>query len=280
MNGLFDLTGQAILVTGATKGIGRGMLERLAEHGARLVVSARHQVDCDSVADELNGKYGQGQAIAIGIAADLEDLESLRRLADGAIARWGRIDTVVLNAAKLGFHGRSADTPYDHFEAGMRANIHHNFRLCHMLIPQMQQRRQGNIIFITSAAGLIATPEVLAYGVQKAALNHMARTLAAELAPFNIRVNAVSPGLIRSSASRPIWENPAMLAEHTRTIPLGRMGEPDEIAAAVIFLAASGGAYVTGDVIAVDGGKANLPTPGDNRALVDAFSSQGGLSGR
>ena len=273
MTGLFDLAGTVALVTGATKGIGRGIVERLAEYGAKVVVSARNADECAAAAAALNERYGKGESIAAGIAADLADLASLQRLADGAIALWGRVDTLVANAAVLGFHGPSADTPYEHFEAGLRANVHHNFRLCQMLLPQMKARRAGSIVFITSTAGLVATPEVAAYGVQKAAVNHMARTLAAELAPFNIRVNAVSPGLIRSEASRPIWESPALLAANTRGIPLKRMGKPDNVAAAVLFLAGRGGDFVTGNVIAVDGGSAHLPAMA-NEALVDAFAGQ------
>lgn len=271
MNNLFDLSGQVAIVTGATKGIGRGIAERLAQHGARVAVSSRSADDCAKVASELNARYGD---IAIGVAADLGDLNSLQSLVDATLARWGRIDTLVCNAARLGYHGSSADTPAADFEEGLRNNIHHNFRLCHMVLPQMRERRSGSIVFISSSAGLMATPEVFAYGVQKAAVNHMARTLAAEVAPYNIRVNAVCPGLIRSAASQPIWENPSALTAIESGIPLGRMGEPDEIAAAVIFLASSGGAYTTGNILAIDGGKAHLPSLATGATLVDSFTSR------
>ncbi len=276
MNDLFRLDGQVVLVTGATKGIGRGIVERVVQQGARVALSSRTPTDCAAVAARLNAQYGDD--IAIGVPGDLADLASLQSMVDAILTRWGRIDTLVCNAAKLGFHGPSADTPVAEFEAGLQFNVHHNFRLCHMVIPQMRARRSGAIIFISSGAGLMATPEVFAYGAQKAAVNHMARMLAAELAPYNIRVNAVAPGLIRSAASQAIWENPATLHALEQGIPLGRIGEPDEIAAAVIFLAAAGGAYTTGNVLAVDGGKAYLPSTATGATLVEAFIDTGGIS--
>ena len=277
---LFDLKGRVCLVTGASKGIGRGIAERLAEHGARVVISSRNQKDCAKVAGELNAHYGKGEAIAFAAAADLRDLSSLDAMVARVLKHWGRIDTLVCNAAVMGYHGASIDTPDAAFQDLLTSNIFHYFKLCHMVAPQMKARRDGAIIFIGSGAGLMATPEVLAYAVAKAGEAHLARCLAAEFAPFNVRVNCISPGLIRSEASRPIWEDAQRLRDNAAFIPLQRMGEPDEIAAAVIFLAGPGGGFTTGITIPIDGGAAALghANPQKTEELVRAFTAQGGFS--
>ncbi len=255
---LFDLSDQVAVVTGATKGIGRGIAERLAEHGAKVVVSSRHQQECDAVAIALNDTYGKGAQVAVGIASDLEDIDSLQRLIDATLDKWARVDTLVCNAAILPTIGPSKSTPPDFFDGLMRANVHHNFRLCHMVIPQMVERGEGRIIIIGSAEGESPTPSRMSYSLSKAALAHMTRCLAVEFAP-QVRVNLVQPGITRSAASEPVWKNEQVLDSITKTIPLGRIAEPDEVAAAVIFLAGSGGKSTTGACIPVDGGSARLP---------------------
>lgn len=271
---LFDLSDQVALVTGSTKGIGRGIVDCMAEHGARLVVSSRDQPACEATAAELNEAYGGGAEIAVGIASDLQDADSLQAMVDAAMARWGRVDTLVCNAAILPFIGPSGETPPDFFDSLIRANVHHNHRLCHMVLPQMVERKDGRIVIIGSADGEIASPNRMAYALSKAALAHMTRCLAAEYASHNIRVNCVEPGFTRSAASEPVWKDPDMLAALTRNIAMGRMGEPHEVAAAVIFLAGAGGAFTTGACIPVDGGQARLPAGGFSDTLEDIFDPE------
>ncbi len=256
---LFDLTGKVAVVTGATKGIGRGIVERLAEHHARIVVSSREQALCDKVVGELNSAYGSGKEIASAAAANLEELESLKGLVKAAMDKWGRIDILVCNAAVLPFIGPSAETPPKLFTRLLEGNIQNTFRLCHMVLPQMKERRDGAIIIIGSASGLSAATNEMAYGITKAAQSHMARCLAGEAAAYNVRVNCVSPGLTRSFSSRPIWEKEAVLNKFTSTLPLQRIGEPDDIAGGVVFLASQAGSYVTGITIPIDGGRTSLP---------------------
>lgn len=268
---LFDLTGKVALVTGATKGIGRGIVERMAEHGAKIVVSSRDQAACEQTAAELNDTYGKDGDIAIGIAADIEDLDALQSLVDRSLEKFGRIDTLVCNAAILPMMGPSVDTPIDHFERILNGNIHLTFRLCQMVIPQMKERHDGSIILIGSGAGLSASPNTMAYGLSKAGQAHLALSLASEVAPFNIRVNCVAPGLTRSFSSGPIWKNEDILKAATTGNPLQRIGEPDDIAGGVIFLASAAGCFVTGETIPIDGGGTRLPPHSEKDALGGAF---------
>lgn len=268
---LFDLSGQVAIVTGSTKGIGRGIVERMLEHGAKVVVSSRDQVACDATAAELNQKYGKGKEVAFGQASDLEDIASLQAMVDASLAKWGRVDTLVCNAAILPFIGPSSDTPPEFFDGLMRTNVHNNLRLCHMVLPQMVERQDGRIIIIGSMDGEVPSPNRIAYGLSKAALAYMTKALAAEFAPYKIRVNCVEPGLTRSAASEPVWQDEKVLSAMTSNIPLKRMGEPDEVAAAVIFLAGAGGAFTTGANIPVDGGQAALPNSDFSAGLEDIF---------
>lgn len=271
---LFSLEGTVSLITGSTKGIGRGVAERMAAAGAKVIVSSRNQADCDATADELNSKFAQGRNIAAGIAADIADIGQLQQLVDGTLETWGQIDTLVCNAAMLAPIGRSAATGYDEFQRVVNTNVHHTFRLCHMVLPGMVARRSGSVIVMGSIAGHVALPTTMAYSVSKAALAHLVRCLAAEFAPHNVRVNCISPGLIRSFASQPLWENEEVLQSFTRNIPLGRIGEPDDVAATAIFLSSQGGSFVTGAVIPVDGGAISLPRPTDSDPLTDVWDEE------
>jgi NAD(P)-dependent dehydrogenase (short-subunit alcohol dehydrogenase family) len=260
---LFDLTGKVAVVTGATKGIGLGVAEEMAAQGAKLIVSSRDQALCDQVAADLDARYGKGQQIAKGIACDIDDLGSIARLAKTAPEAWGGVDILVCNAAILPFIGPSKDTPPELFDRILIGNIHHNFRLCQALRPQMAARGGGSMVLIGSEAGHTSSPMVLAYAVAKAGVAHMARCLADEMAGEKIRVNCVAPGLIRSySSSKTLGDDG--LAKIGAGLPLGRVGEPKDIAGAVIYLSSEAGSHVTGSAIIVDGGRAYLSTQGSN----------------
>jgi len=168
----------------------------------------------------------------------------------------------VCNAAVLAFIGDSRDTPPEMFNQLLTTNIHHNFRLCQAVRSDIAKRGGGAIILIGSVAGHNASPATLAYGVSKAGVAHMARSLADEMAGEHIRVNCVAPGLIRSFTSGKVWRDADRLKAAEAGIPLGRIGEPDDIAGAVIFLASNAGSYVTGTTIHVDGGRTFLAPPG------------------
>jgi len=281
---LFDLTGKIAVVTGATKGIGLGIATQLAAHGARVVVSSRTQADCDALASELNARFGAGGDIAKGAVCNLDKLEDIDALAKTARAAFGGVDILVCNAAALAFIGPAPATPPDVFQRLLNTNIHHNFRLCEALRGDIAARGGGSIVLIGSMAGHSASANILAYGVAKAGVAHMARCLADEMAAQNIRVNCVAPGLIRSHASTPVWSNETVLDTIVGAIPLQRIGEPEDIAGAVIFLASAAGSYVTGETIIVDGGRTMLSPPtrgvtGGLDSLADTLNDKNDLRG-
>lgn len=253
---LFDLTGKVAVVTGASKGIGLGIAQQMAAHGARVIVSSRNQESCEQVAADIDRTYGKGQRITAAIASDLGELEDAERLASAARKVWGRIDSLVCNAAILPFIGPSAETPPEAFDRILIGNVHHNFRLCQAFRSELA-KTGGSIILIGSGAAYIAAPRVLAYAAAKAAVVQMTRSIADEFAPERIRVNCVSPGLIRSYSAVETFGDAALEAA-AQTVPLGRVGEPRDIAGAVIFLASRAGEFVTGQAFAVDGGISTL----------------------
>lgn len=262
---LFDLSGKVAVVTGATKGIGRGIAQQLAAHGAKVIISSRNQGSCEAVAGELNAQYGGGAVIAHGIACNLNEIEDIERLARRSIEVFGGVDILVCNAAVLPFIGPSADTPRDLFDRILSSNTHHNFRLCQALRASIAQRRGGSIILIGSIAGHSASPLTMAYSIAKAGVAHMARCLADEMAPERIRVNCIAPGFVHSFSSQPIVDNAAAVAAISESTPLGRIGEPEDIAGAVVYLASAAGSYVTGSTLLVDGGRALLSAPHSRR---------------
>jgi NAD(P)-dependent dehydrogenase (short-subunit alcohol dehydrogenase family) len=257
----FDLTGKVAVVTGATKGIGLGIARGLARQGARLVVSSRQLADCERVAAELDAEFGGGAIVAKGVACDIDRLDDIERLADAARAAFDGVDMLVCNASALSFIGPAASTPPEVFDRLLKTNIHHNFRLCEALRPDIARRGGGSIILIGSMAGESASPNMLAYGVAKAGIAHMALSLADEMAHENIRVNCIAPGLIRTNASQPLWRNEPLLKATVGSIPLQRIGEPEDIAGVVAFLVSQAGSYITGQTVLVDGGWASLSPP-------------------
>ncbi len=250
--GLFDLSGKVALITGSSRGIGRAIAERMAEAGARVVISSRKQDACDVVAAEINAAYGKGKAMAH--AASLSDKAGLEGLADAVMAKWGRIDILVCNAASNPYYGPMSGISDEQFRKVLDNNIIANNWLVTKVAPQMRVRKDGSIMIISSAGGLRGSSVIGAYNISKAADMQMARNLAMELGADNIRANCIAPGLIRTDFSRALWENPAVLEASLRTTPLARIGEPDEVAGAAVFLASRAGSYITGQTIVIDGG--------------------------
>jgi NAD(P)-dependent dehydrogenase (short-subunit alcohol dehydrogenase family) len=249
--GLFDLTGKVAVVTGSSRGIGRAIAERLAEHGARVVISSRKQEACDEVADAINAKT-PGRAVAI--AASISSADDMQRLVDETTGTLGPIDVLVCNAASNPFFGSILEVPDEAFRKIFENNVIAQNGLIRRVAPQMQERRDGAIILISSIAGLRGTAGIGAYGVSKAADMELARNLALELGPFNIRVNTIAPGLVKTDFARALWDSPAGERRAQETTPLRRHGEPDDIAGAAVFLASRAGAWTTGQTIVIDGG--------------------------
>jgi NAD(P)-dependent dehydrogenase (short-subunit alcohol dehydrogenase family) len=249
---LFDLSGKTAVVTGSSRGIGRAIAGRLAEQGAQVVISSRTGGACAEVAAEIVAKHGAGRAIAI--PANISSKDDLKGLVEATIAHFGKIDILVCNAASNPYFGPMAGISDEQFVKILNNNIIANHWLISLAAPQMIERKDGAIVIVSSTGGLKASTTIGAYNISKAADFQLARNLAAELGPHNIRVNCIAPGLIRTDFARALWENPATLKAYNARTPLGRIGEPDEIAGAAVFLASKAGAFMTGQAIVIDGG--------------------------
>jgi len=249
---LFDLSGKTAVVTGSSRGIGLAIVERMAEQGARVVVSSRNIEPCRDVAASINAKYGEGCAIAV--AANISSKDHIARLVDETMRAFGRIDVLVCNAASNPHYGPLHTITDEQLRKILDNNIVSNHWLVTLVAPQMIERKDGSIIIVSSIGGFRGSPVIGAYCISKAADMQLARNLAVELGPHNVRVNCIAPGLIRTDFARALWENPEMLKRRNAQTPLGRIGEPDEIAGAAILLASQAGSYMTGQTIVVDGG--------------------------
>jgi NAD(P)-dependent dehydrogenase (short-subunit alcohol dehydrogenase family) len=249
---LFDLSGKVALVTGSTKGIGEAIVHRLAEHGAKVVVSSRKADACDKVAADIN--KAQGKEVAVPIPCNINYKEQLQQLVAGTRQKWGKIDILICNAALNPYFGPQMDIPDEAFDKIMGANVRSNHWLCQLVLPEMVERKDGSIIIVSSIGGLRGSPVLGAYCISKAADFQLARNIAVEYGPKNIRANCIAPGLIKTDFAKALWDNPDILERSTSGAPLRRIGDPDEIAGAAVFLASKAGAFMTGQAIVIDGG--------------------------
>ena len=249
---LFDLTGKVAVITGSSRGIGRAIAERMAEHGAKVVVSSRKAVACEEVANAINSKHGAGAAAVI--PANISSKDDLQNLVDLTTEKLGKIDILVCNAASNPYYGPMANITDEQLRKVLDNNIVSNHWLISFAVPQMIARKDGAVIIVSSVGGLRGTPVLGAYAISKAADFQLARNLAIEYGPHNVRVNCIAPGLIKTDFARALWDNPETLKNYSGKTPLRRIGQPDEIAGAAVFLASPAGSFVTGQNIVVDGG--------------------------
>jgi NAD(P)-dependent dehydrogenase (short-subunit alcohol dehydrogenase family) len=248
---LFDLTGKVAVITGSSRGIGKAIAERMAEHGARVTISSRKPGPCDEVAAEINAKH---PGAAIAVPANISSKEDLQRLVDETRKAFGKIDILVCNAASNPYYGPMAGITDDAFRKILDNNIISNHWLIHMVAPEMAGRKDGAIIIVSSIGGLRGSGALGAYAISKAADMQLARNLAQELSPKNIRVNCIAPGLVKTDFARALWDTPEAERRSSGGNPLRRLGEPDDIAGAAVFLAGRAGAWMTGQTMVVDGG--------------------------
>ncbi len=249
---MFDLSGSIAVVTGSSRGIGRAIAELLAEAGARVVISSRKQDACDAVASAINERHGDGRAIAV--AASLGSKESLEALVATTRASLGDPDILVCNAASNPYYGPMGGISDEQFRKIFENNVLANHWLISLCAPAMAARGGGAIVVISSVGGFIGSDKIGAYNISKAADLQLVRNLAVELGGANIRVNAIAPGVIRTEFARALWENPAAEAALKRATPLARIGEPEDVAGAALFLASRAAAHMTGQAIVIDGG--------------------------
>jgi NAD(P)-dependent dehydrogenase (short-subunit alcohol dehydrogenase family) len=247
----FDLSGKSAVVTGSSRGIGKAIAEAFAAHGANVIISSRKPDACHRVAAEINSR-GQGRAAAVpanvGSKADLETLIAASR------ELFGHIEILVCNAASNPYYGPMSGISDEQFEKILRNNILSNHWLAQLVAPGMLERRNGSIILISSMGAFRGSPVIGAYNISKAADLQLARNLAVEYGSHNVRVNCIAPGLIRTDFARALWEDEKILARALNGTPLGRIGDPEDVAGAAVFLASNAARYVTGQSIIVDGG--------------------------
>lgn len=247
---MFDLSGKVALITGSSRGIGLAIAARMAEFGARVVISSRKADACETAAAGIRAAGGS----AIAHAASISDKAALRGLVERTDAEWGGIDILVCNAAINPYFGPLGGISDEQFDKIMQSNVRSNLWLCNMVMPQLAERGGGSVIIISSIAALGGTSSLGAYGISKAADVALVRNLAVEWGPRNVRINAIAPAIIRTDFARRLWEDPEIYARAVAGYPLRRIGEPDEVAGAAVFLAAPAGGFVTGHTLVVDGG--------------------------
>ena len=251
---LFDMTGKVALITGSSKGIGKAIAEAMAQQGASVVISSRKGEICEEVAAGINAAVAGGAGRAVAIAANISRREDVDRLVDETRERLGHIDVLVCNAAVNPYYGPMRDIPDSAFEKILGVNIMSNHWLAQRVLPEMVERKDGSIIIVSSVGGLKGSPVLGAYCISKAADLQLVRNLAVEYGEHNVRVNAISPGLVRTDFARALWENPDILARRTAGDPLRRIGEPEEIAGIAVYLGSRAGSFTTGQNFVIDGG--------------------------
>lgn len=251
---MFDLSGKTAIITGATRGIGRAVAEQMALLGAQVVVSSRKADACDAAASQINTLVKEGTGEAWPMACNIAHKDQLQALVDQTNAHFGKVDILVCNAASNVHHGPSATIGDEAFSKIIDTNLKSTHWLCHMVLPGMVERRDGAIVVISSIAGLRGSRELGTYGISKAGEIALVRNIAVEYGPYNIRANAIAPGLIKTDFAKALWENPDFLKARLESTPLRRIGEPIDIAGATVFLVSQAARFMTGQVLVLDGG--------------------------
>jgi NAD(P)-dependent dehydrogenase (short-subunit alcohol dehydrogenase family) len=246
----FDLSGRVALVTGASRGIGSAIADALAEHGAQVVLSSRKQSDLDKEAERINGLYPER---ATAIAAHAGRLEDLERLVGATMERFSRIDILVNNAATNPYFGPVLGAEVGAWDKTFEVNLRGVFLLTKLVHGAWMESHGGAIVNIASIGGLRPGIGLGVYNITKAGVIMLTRQLARELGG-KVRVNAVAPGLIKTRFAEALWGNQAILDRVLAQNPMGRIGVPEEVASAVLFLASDAASYVNGEVLVVDGG--------------------------
>ena len=250
---IFSLHGKTVIVTGASRGIGRGISTVFAEAGANVVLAARGVDNLNAVCAEIESVGGDAHVVP----TDVSSADDRTRLVQTALDAFGKIDVLVNNAAapRWSLTGLAHEMDYGHFETTMDINVLSPFHLTQLVGRHMIERgRGGAIINVTSISAWMGVPKLGAYSGSKAALMRWSESTAAEWGPFGIRVNCVGPGFTRTDETRATWEDPDQLTPIESATPLGRIAEPEEIGYACLFLASPAAAFITGQTLYVDGG--------------------------
>ncbi|MFC5412978.1 SDR family oxidoreductase [Larkinella bovis] len=249
MNLSWQLTHQRALVTGGTKGIGEAIVKQLLALGAEVFLVAR---DNDLLQKQVK-EYRQNGFSVEGLAADISQPGAGQQLLEAVQNRWGSLD-ILINNAGTNIRKPTVDYRSDEFDHLLNTNLRSGYELCQAAYPLLKASEKGSIVFVSSVSGLTHTSSGSIYGMTKAALHQLAKNLAVEWAADGIRVNAVAPWYIHTPLAEPVLTNPERLERILSRTPMGRIGKPEEVAAAVAFLCTPAAGYITGQTIAVDGG--------------------------
>ena len=245
-----SLEGKVALIAGASRGIGRACALAFAEAGADVVVSSRKLPDLEQVAGEIESMGRKSLAIASHIAK----VEESQNLVDKVVAEFGKIDILMNNAGTNPHFGDIIDAEEWAWDVTMNVNLKGQFLLSQLVAKVMREKDGGSIINTASISAFKPGGNEGIYSITKAALVMMTQVMAREWGKYNIRVNAIAPGLIKTRLSEALWKEPAATEAAERRTPLGRLGEPEDLAGAALYLASDAGRYTTGDTLIVDGG--------------------------
>jgi NAD(P)-dependent dehydrogenase (short-subunit alcohol dehydrogenase family) len=249
MKELFDLTGKVALITGSSSGMGKAIAEMLGLFGATVIVSSNDKQACESAVAEFELK----EINCFAIPCDVSKKEEIDFLFESAMQKVGRID-ILVSCVGIAIAGSFLDNNLEDFEETMQINLQSVIYLSKKVIPEMQKMKEGSIIFLSSIAGVRGNKNLGLYGISKAGLAQLARNLAVEFGPDNIRVNSISPGVIDTEFAKPLTSNPTIMERRLLLTPLRRIGEVEEIAGVALLLASKAGGFITGQNIIVDGG--------------------------
>jgi NAD(P)-dependent dehydrogenase (short-subunit alcohol dehydrogenase family) len=249
MKNLFDLTHKVAVITGASSGMGQAIAEAMGVQGAKIVVASN---DTEGVLKTVQLFKNQGINV-LGVTCDMSKKEDIKRLYEAAMSAFERID-IVVNCVGLAPTGGLMDIKTSNFDATMGLNLQAAIYLTKLVVPQMQSRKDGVLLYLASIAGVRGNKNLGLYGVSKAGLIQLARNLAVEFGPDNIRANTISPGLIATPFSKSLMDNQPFMDKRLALTPLRRVGKVEEIAGVAVMLASKAGGFITGQNIIVDGG--------------------------
>lgn len=247
----FDLTGKVALITGASRGIGQAIAEAFSAAGAKVVLASRKQAALDAAAETIRGAGGE----ALAVAAHTGEPEAVQALVKQAVDTFGGVDILVNNAGTNPHFGPILTSEDSHWDKILDVNLKGYFRMVKACVDPMKARGGGKVINIASVAGLAPQPGMGVYSVSKAGVLMLTQVLAVELAPFNIQVNAIAPGFVKTQFSRVLWETPQLSEMISSHIPQKRIAEPGEIVGAALYLASPASSFTTGSIMVVDGGQ-------------------------
>ncbi len=249
MKNLFDLSDKVALITGASSGMGKAIAEAMGLHGAKIIVSSN---DTEGVQKTVQDFENQGITV-LGVVCDMSQKQDIEHLFQAAMSHFGKID-ILVNCVGIAIPNGFLDINAVDFEKTMAFNLQSAIYLTKLIIPQMQARKDGAIIYLASIAGVRGNKNIGLYGISKAGLIQLARNLAVEFGPDNIRVNSISPGMIDTPFSQSLMKNKVFMDKRLALTPLRRVGNVTEIAGVAVMLASKAGGFITGQNIIVDGG--------------------------